>query len=153
MRGAIARSTIALDQDDPASAVKELEAAVRASNGDARARMALGSVLQQQERWDAAFASYEAILAKEPDHWDALYQVGRAAALSGKRLDRGEAALRRYVTHTPGLESAPVANAHYRLGMVLEKRGDKAGARAEYQAALRLDPKLDGAKEALAKLM
>jgi tetratricopeptide (TPR) repeat protein len=152
VRGAIARATIAIDQEDLPGAVKELEAAVQRSNGDSRARMTLGSILQQQEKWDAAFAQYDAILAREPDHWDALYQVGRAAALSGRRLDRGEAALRRYVAHPQGPESPPIANAHYRLGMVLEKKGDKAAARTAYQAALRLDPKLDDAKAALAKL-
>jgi tetratricopeptide (TPR) repeat protein len=150
-RGAIARATIAMDQDDAAGAVRELEQAA-AKTGDVRVRMALGSTLQSQEKWDAAFAVYDAILAAQPDHWDALYQVGRAAALSGKRLDRAEAALRRYLGHTPGAESPPLANAHYRLGMVLERKGDRPGAKAAYQAALRLDPKLQDAQEALAKL-
>ena len=36
--------------------------------------------------------------------------------------------------------------------MVYEKKGDKAKARAEYQEAVRLDPKLEDAKKALEKV-
>jgi hypothetical protein len=39
------------------------------------------------------------------------------------------------------VEGGPApANAHYRLGMIAEKRGAKGEARTEYQAALRLNP-------------
>lgn len=151
-RGAIARASISVNQGKPADAVRELEEAIRKSNGDSRVRMALGGVLQSQEKWDEAFAVYDAILTEEPDHWDALYQVGKTGALSGRHLDRAVAALRRYVAHTPGPDSPRVASAHFRLGMVLEKKGDRAGAKSAYQAALRLDPKQEEAKKALAKL-
>jgi tetratricopeptide (TPR) repeat protein len=152
VRGAIAQANVLLDQADATGAIRLLEEAVTKSEGDSRARLALGGVLQQEKRWDAAFEVYEAILAKDHDHWDALYQIGRTAALSGRHLERGEAALRRYVGHVPGPDSPAVAAAHYQLGIVLEKRGDKPGAKAAYQAALRLDPGLGDAKKALAKL-
>ena len=67
-------------------------------------------------------------------------------------LDQGKAALERYIAGSPGPDDPPLANAHYRLGMVLERLGNKAAARVEYQAALRLNPKLDDAKKALNKL-
>ena len=56
------------------------------------------------------------------------------------------------------LELKPPANlpgpngAHYRIGMILEKKGDANGARTEYEAALKLDPSMKQASEALAKL-
>jgi len=45
-----------------------------------------------------------------------------------------------------------LAWAHFRRGMLLEKKGDKPGARVEYTETLRLQPDHQDAKKALAKL-
>lgn len=152
LRGVQAYATIAVNQKDFAAAERELKEAIQKAPADPRPRVFLASLYQGQEKWDAAFETLEAVLKAEPDNWDALYQVGRTAALSGKRLDRGEECLKRYLTHTPSEDQAPIANTHFRLGLIYEKKGNKAQARAEYQAALKLDPGLKDAKEALAKL-
>lgn len=153
VRGHQAFATIALDQKDPATAERELKTAIhQTAPANPRPRLLLGMFYQDQQKWDAAFEALEALLKADPDNWDALYQVGRAGALSGKRLDRAEECLKRYFGHAPGPEQAPLANAHFRLGQVYEKKGNKAQARAEYQTALKLDPDLKDAKEALAKL-
>jgi len=152
VRGAIARASIAMNQKDAAAAERIVQEALAKHPAEPRLRLSLGQFYQSQERWDAAFEVFDAMLATDADNWDALYQVGRTAALSGKGLDRGAAALKRYLGHTPDTDSPPIANAHYRLGMIFEKQGNKAGARAEYQAAIKLDPKLDDAREALKKL-
>lgn len=151
-RGHQALATIALNQKDSATAERELKAAIQAAPANPRPRLLLSLFYQDQQKWDAAFETLEAMLKADPDDWDALYQVGRAGALSGKRLDRAEECLKRYFGHTPGPEQAPLANAHFRLGQVYEKKGNKAQARAEYQTALKLDPNLKDAKEALEKL-
>jgi tetratricopeptide (TPR) repeat protein len=152
VRGAVSRASIAMNQKDAAAAERIVQEALSKHPDEPRLRISLGLLYQSQERWDAAFEIYEAMLATDPNAWNALYQIGRTAALSGKRLDRGAAALQRYLGHTPDSESPPLANAHYRLGMILEKQGNKAAARAEYQAAIKLDPKLDDARDALKKL-
>jgi tetratricopeptide (TPR) repeat protein len=152
IRGHQAFATIALHQKDPATAERELKAAIQTAPANPRPRLLLGMFYQDQQKWDAAFETLEALLKANPDNWDALYQIGRAGALSGKRLDRAEECLKRYFGHTPDPEQAPLANAHFRLGQVYEKKGNKAQARAEYQTALKLDPNLKDAKEALAKL-
>ena len=77
----------------------------------------------------------------------ALYSYGRTASISGQTLEKGEEALRAYIAAP--LVSPPVANAHYRLGMILERRGDKEGAKREYRTALELNPGYDEAKKAL----
>ncbi len=151
-RGVIASVTIHLHEKDAAGAERELTEAIQKAPAEPRLRLALANLYQSQEKWDAAFDAAEAILKTDPDNWDALYSIGRTGALSGKRLDRSEECLKRYIGHTPGPDSPPLANAHFRLGMVYEKKGNKAAARSEYQAAVKLDPNLKDAKEALAKL-
>ena len=67
-----------------------------------------------------------------PDNYAALYQVGRLAATSGQYLDRGLVSLRRSLEfavpdNTPGHPAA-----QWRIGNILERKNDPAGARAAY---------------------
>src|SRR3954463_7059016 len=109
---------------------------------------------QNKKDWTEAFAALDRALALDPNFPFALYQVGRSAALSGYELDRGEKCLRTYIAMPvrEELENPSLAAAHFRLGNILEKKGDKDGARREYETALRIDPKQKLAREALAKL-
>jgi tetratricopeptide (TPR) repeat protein len=50
------------------------------------------------------------------------------------------------------IRAKPDPRLHLRLGMIYEGKGDKARARTQYESALKLDPNLKEAKEALAKL-
>ena len=115
-------------------------------------RYRLGYGYQATRQWDEAFAVFEAMARERPGEAGALYQIGRTGALSGQRLDAAERALRQYLRTTPGADEPPLAAAHYRLGMVLAHGGDAAGARREYEAALRLDPAHREARAALQKL-
>jgi len=109
---------------------------------------------QNKKDWTPAFAALDRALALDPNFPFALYQVGRSAALSGYELDRGEKCLRTYISMPvrEELENPSLAAAHFRLGNILEKKGDRDGARKEYETALTIDPKQKLAREALAKL-
>jgi tetratricopeptide (TPR) repeat protein len=111
-------------------------------------------VHQQSKDWEKAFAALERALALDANHPLALYQIGRTAALSGEQLDRGEKCLRTYLAMPvrEELENPSIAAAHFRLGNILEKKGDAGGARTEYETSLKIDPKQKLAREALAKM-
>lgn len=100
------------------------------------------------------FALIDAFGKRRPNDATVLYQIGRLAATSGQQLDRGAEALRQYIkAPPPPAPNVPtVSAARARLGGILERKGDKAGARAEYEAALKLDPHNQMAKRALAGL-
>lgn len=104
------------------------------------------------KRYEDAYSLLEDRLAKHPNEPAALYQVGRVAAVSGLHLDRGQAALNRYLKMPHHRGNPTLAAAHWRLGMVLEAKGDKKTAKSEYEAALVLDPNLAGAKASLEKV-
>lgn len=152
VRGCEAIAGIHVHEDNLAAAEQELKAAVQKAPSDPRALMAIASFYQIKKQWNAAFDNYETILKANPSHYTAMYQLGKAGALSGQRLDRAEECLKRYLQRTPASDEPPLSAAHHRLGMVLEKKGNKAQARAEYQMALKLDPSLKDAKEALSRL-
>jgi tetratricopeptide (TPR) repeat protein len=123
-----------------AEAIKKLDAR--------RGRAAYTSLYVADKKYPEAFALYDEVLREKPEDADALYNIGRLAALSGDQLDRGLAALRTLLT-LPGGNNA---RAQLRIGNILEKKGDKPGAKAAYEAAVALDPKFTQAIEALRKL-
>ena len=105
-----------------------------------------------EKKYDQAFASLETYLKTAPDTYVILYSLGRPAAQTGQQLARGEQTLRRCLELTPGTNEPSHAAVHWRLGNLAEKRGNSAAARAEYEAALKLDPTFAQAKESLTKL-
>ena len=126
-----------------AQAIKQLD--------PARGRMAIASVRVMEKKYAAAFAELDEVLTEKPGDYAALFQTGRIAAISGERLAAGLAALRQCLAQTPPGNQPGHAAAHWRIGNILEKQGDKAGARAAYEAALRVDPKFSQAIESLRK--
>ncbi|RLE25914.1 MAG: hypothetical protein DRJ50_02010 [Actinobacteria bacterium] len=90
---------------------------------------------------------------KITDDLRSLYQIGRTGIFSGQRLDRSKEALQQYIAHDPRSAGLPTeAHARWRLGMIHEKQGHKDLARGAYQEALKLDPELEQAQEALENL-
>jgi tetratricopeptide (TPR) repeat protein len=142
------------------AAEKKYDAALAAYQESARLhprpmiQVRLSLLHQQRKDWTQAFAALDRALEIDANFPFALYQVGRAAALSGQQLDRGEKCLRTYIAMPTreDLENPSLAAAHFRLGNILEKKGETAGARNEYENALKIDPKQKLAREALAKL-
>jgi tetratricopeptide (TPR) repeat protein len=149
-RGTLATGLILESERDFARAEAEYRRAIRQYPDSTalyfRAALAAGN----QEEYDRAIETLEELVRRRPDEVGALYQIGRASAISGQRLERGEAALRAYLRRPAA--SPPPAAAHWRLGMILEKQGRRDQARAEYQAALRLDPQHREARAALRQL-
>lgn len=78
--------------------------------------------------------------------------MGRVAASSGQRLDEGEQALAAYLQREPAPGAPPHGAARWRLGQIREHRKDTAGARREYETAVRLDSTVRAATQALERL-
>ena len=117
-----------------------------------RGTLALVELSLAEKKYDEAFETLENLRRSHPEVLDAGYQIGRVAALSGLRLDEGVAALKEYLTHTPDDNQPALWAAHWRLGLIFEKKGDPAAARAEYAAALKLNPTQPQLIEAMKRL-
>jgi tetratricopeptide (TPR) repeat protein len=118
-----------------AAEIKKLDAA--------DGRIAYATVYLTEEKFNQAFGGFDEILRQKADDFFALYQIGRCAALSGVQLDRGQAALQRclQLPLPAGADRRTTfANIHYRLGNILEKKGDPTAAQAEYAAARQVYP-------------
>lgn len=119
--------------------------------------LSMGSAILGQLYFDArkyaeAFEVYEAVLAVEPDNYQALYLIGRTAAETGQNVPRGEQTLRRCLELPPGPGEQGRAAVQWRLGQLSEKRGDLNAARTAYEASLQSHPGFQQAADSLAKL-
>jgi len=109
----------------------------------------LGQLYLADKKFDQAFELYEMLLRENPDDYSALFAIGRAAAQTGQHIERGEETLRRCLTLTPPPGQPGFSAVHWRLGILAEKRGDIASARAEYEETLRIDPSFKQAADSL----
>jgi tetratricopeptide (TPR) repeat protein len=117
-----------------------------------RGRQAYATLYFEEKKFDLALAEFDEVLKTNPDDYNALYQIGRLAAVSRQFVDRGLAALQRCLALTPPPGQQGHAAVHWRIGNLQEKRSDPAAARAAYEASLQLDPNYAPAKDALKKL-
>jgi tetratricopeptide (TPR) repeat protein len=117
-----------------------------------RGRRAFANLYIVDGKYDLALAELDKTLGSTPEDYATLYDIGRLAATSGQHLDRGLASLRLCLRLDPPKGAPPHSAAQWRLGNILEKKGDGAGARAAYKAALELDPRYSPASEALRAL-
>jgi tetratricopeptide (TPR) repeat protein len=152
MLGRVAAGWIAEASNDNAAAERAYLDAVAQYPDSAEPYLALGALYQRTEAWDRAFDVYDRLLRACPREVQAYYQLGRAASLSGRNLDRGARALQTYLAEKPGEGDAPLASAHYRLGLIYEWQGRAEQAREQYATSLRLDPGQRDARDALRRL-
>ncbi len=103
-------------------------------------------------KYDLAFNELNEALKIAPQDYGALYQLGRLAAVSGQYLDPGAAALGQCLKLSPPPGTPSHAAAQWRLGNIMEKKGNTSGARAAYEEALKLDPAFKAAAESLQNL-
>jgi tetratricopeptide (TPR) repeat protein len=117
-----------------------------------RGAQALADLYVADKKYADAFAVVDNFIAKNPGSRPAQYHLGRLAAITGQQLDRGAAALEAYLQYSPQGREPGIAAAHWRLGMIYAQKGDPTAARAEYEAALKLNPGFAAAQESLKQL-
>jgi tetratricopeptide (TPR) repeat protein len=154
-RGHLAAAGIAAFEKDTSAVERAYRAAIAAAPDSVRAVIGLAQRQQSWGRIGPAFATLDGGLARHPRDIALRSQVGRLAAITGQHLPRAEQVLRSLLAEPEwelGNSRPSRAAVHFRLGMVLEKTGDRAGARTEYERAVALDPQLTAAKDALKAL-
>jgi len=117
-----------------------------------RARIILITTRTNSKDYAEAFKLCDEAVAKIPDNYVAFLLYARAAILSGQNLDPALAGLKKCLTLTPPPKAPGYAFVHWRIGNLLEKKGDKPAARAAYEASLQADSNFTMSSDALAKL-
>jgi len=154
--GTLALTGIQIEEGEYDQALRECRHFLQEHPGDIRIREEIGRIHHAREQWDEAFALFEEIITEAPEDLYARYLIGRSAAVSGQRLERGLACLDYFLDHrtdTAGDDDLPsAADAWWRSGMIHEHSDRTEAARTAYETALELDPHHPFAARALRKL-
>ena len=133
-------------KDEP-SAEREYRAAIDASHGGARAWLNLAIFFRHANRLDEMEQALTTLESRPLDRPESLMDGASMLLRTNRNLALGEGLLRRYL-QSP-VEAGPAFKAHYLLGQMLEKQGDRAGAAQEFRSALSLAHTYGPAREAL----
>jgi tetratricopeptide (TPR) repeat protein len=153
MMGHRAMVRIAQREKDNAAMEREYRAAVADSPDSAWGYNNLANFLRSQSRFDEAFAISEELMKRRPDEPGAHLQWGVTAAMSGKRLDRGEKEIAYWLDNRPNTATPQgISGVRYWLGQLYEKSGKAELAKAQYDEAVTLNPQNADARKARAAL-
>ena len=153
IEGHFALMNVYLAQKKNAEGEKEMNEVLKTEGNNIEMLIRMGNgFYARTEQYGKGIEMFETYLKKNPNNMLAQYQIGKFAAISGQQLDRGEACLRNYLTYKPTEKEPSLGGAYWRLGMIMEKRGNKAEAKKHYEMAVKLDSTLKEAKEALKRV-
>jgi tetratricopeptide (TPR) repeat protein len=139
---------IAEQKKDPATAEREYHQYIDLSNGEAEAWLNLALFLRRQKRFDEMEPAILRLSQAPMSKLDVLVEGAQMLYRAGRNYPFATELLRRYLASGP-VEAAPAFKAHYLLGMLLEKQGDKPGAAQQYRASLALVRNYGLAQQAL----
>lgn len=122
----------------------EMIAAVREQPASGKAHYHYALFLFVEKNFKGAAEEFESAIKLDASWMPSYFRLGQTAAMAGNNFARGEEALKKYLTHTPGEEEPPLARAWYWLGRIYEQQGKKGDAKQSYAKSLKLTP---GAKE------
>jgi len=139
---------IAEKKKDFGTAEREYHQYIDLSKGDAEAWLNLALFLRRQKRFDEMEQAIVKLSQAPMSKPESLVEGAEMLYRTGRSYPFATELLRRYLDSGP-VEAAPAFKAHYVLGLLLEKQGDKAGAAQEYRASLSLARNFNMAQQAL----
>src|SRR5450759_323195 len=142
---------IAEQKKEAVTAEREYHQYIDLSQGDAESWLNLALFLRRQKRFDEMEQAIVKLSQSPMPKLDVLVEASQILYRAGRSYPFATELLRRYLASGP-VEAAPAFKAHYLLGMLLEKQGDKAGAVQEYRASLSSARNFGMAQQALTRV-
>jgi tetratricopeptide (TPR) repeat protein len=133
-------------------AESELRQAIKVAKNPAQYWMNLASFFRRRSRLDDMQNTIAQALAQTNKSAEVYYNAASELLQSGRELPNAGQYVKTYLSSNAMVEDAPAFRAHYLLGQVYEKMGNKSGAEAEYKASLALASGFAPAKKALGRL-
>ena len=133
-------------------AESSLRAAIARAQSPAQYWMSLASFYRQRGRLDDMQSAIKSALAQPNRPAVTYYDAASELLQAGRDYPAAKQYVKTYLASGALLEEAPAFRAHYLLGQIYEKSGDKANATVEYQASLSLASGFGRARKALDQL-
>lgn len=142
------RGRIAEKNKDMATAEKEYRAAIDDSHGGAHAWFNLALYYWHRQDLDKMQETLYHAVGARLDQPEVIMESAELLIKGNRDFPAAVQWLQRYL-NGPTVEAAPAFKAHYLLGSVLEKQGNKQAAAEQYRAALSLAKNFSRAQQAL----
>jgi len=133
-------------------AESNFRAAITHAQNPAQYWIALASLYRQRGRLDDMQSAISSALAQPNRPSVTYYDAAGELLQAGRDFPAAVQYVKTYLSSGALVEEAPAFRAHYLLGQIYEKSGDKANAEAEYQASLSLASGFGRARKALDQL-
>jgi tetratricopeptide (TPR) repeat protein len=133
-------------------AENELRQAIKVARNPAQYWMNLASFYRRRSRLDDMQSAVTQAIAQPSKSSEVYYNAASELFQSGRDFPNAVQYLKTYLASNSMVEDAPAFRAHYRLGRLYEKMGNKAGAVSEYKASLALASGFAPASKALGRL-
>jgi tetratricopeptide (TPR) repeat protein len=146
------RGRLAEKAKNQPEAEKQYRAAIEASHGSSDAWFNLALFYRHIDRLSEMEDAINHAAAAPEGQPEAIMDAAEILFRTGRSLPTAAQLLRRYLASKSKVEEAPAFKAHYLLGSILEKQGDKQAAAGEYSAALALARGYSPAQEALQRM-
>ena len=134
------------------AAEQEYRNAIQASGNQGSYWLNLASYYQRQHRMSEMESAITSAIEADKKRPNVLFDAAQLLFGAGRNFVGAANFVRKYLAGGPTVEEAPTFQAHYLLGSILEKQGDKGGAAVEYKAALALASDYERARTALNRL-
>ena len=145
------RARIAQKNKNNDAAEQEYRIAIDVSHGGARAWVSLAGFYNRINRPDDMERALVTMESRPVDRPAALMDAAGMLFRTGRNDALATRLARRYLASGP-VEEWPAFKAHYLLGQLLEKQGDRSAAESEYRAALEMAHTFNRAQQGLQRL-
>jgi len=133
-------------------AEKELQEAIKVAKNPAQYWMNLASFYRRRSQFDNMQKAISQALAQPNKSAEVYYNAASELLTAGKDLASAVQYVKQYLGSNAMVEDAPAFRAHYLLGEIYEKMGNKSGAATEYKASLALASGFAPAGKALSRV-
>jgi len=140
---------VAVKEKQFPEAENQLRKAISESNGQAEYWLELAEYYRVRGRPDDMQKAVESALAQPGNPAETYFDAANELFLGNRDFPDAVLYLRKYLASGGLVEGAPAFRAHYLLGQIYEKIGQKPAAVSEYQASLALASGFDRARKAL----
>jgi tetratricopeptide (TPR) repeat protein len=133
-------------------AENELQQAIKVAKHPAQYQMNLASFLRRRSRLDDMQKAISQAIAQPSKSAETHFNAASELLQAGRDFPGAVQYLKTYLASNSMVEDAPAFRAHYLLGQIYEKMGNKSGALTEYKASLALASGFAPAGKAVSRL-
>jgi len=133
-------------------AEKEYRAAIQSTSHPSGRWLDLAAFYRRAGRMNDMEEAINKAATAETRRSNVFFGAAELLVRAGRNFPAAAQLVRKYLASNSPVEEAPAFQAHYLLGSILEKQGDKRAAAAEYRAALALAKDYEQAQQGLRRV-